>query len=33
MEWRASVIIPIYKENAPGGKADVTYYEDLGKDH
>ena len=40
-EWRDSVIIPIYKEkgyiqdcgNVPGDKADVTYYEDLGKDH
>ena len=39
-EWRDSVIIPIYKEKGDiqdwkllGDKADVTYYEDLGKDH
>ena len=42
-EWRDSVIIAIYKEKGdilhsglwklPGDKADVTYYEDLGKDH
>ena len=38
-EWRDSVIIPIYKERhtglrkLSGDKADVTHYEDLGKDH
>ena len=39
-EWRDSVIIPIYKEKGDiqdwklsGDKADVTHYEDLGKDH
>ena len=38
-EWRDSVIIPIYKERhtglrkLPRDKADVTFYEDLGKDH